>query len=158
MEIRVYTSFFGPITRRFFVKLSAPAGKRVFDCSKETDGWDFMMLDGSDVVLESRRKKLTMKETFLGHEEYDIIYRGSIIGVFKKSLFHKEIVSGENRFMFPRLFNRAVPGLKLEFPLSVWLWRRTVAGYCRAVEEKTVMLAIAMTIYIWFTWNRVGAD
>ncbi|WP_457571419.1 hypothetical protein [Desulfovulcanus sp.] len=158
MEIQVHTNFLGPLTQKFFVKAIDDKKSKEYKCAKETDDWDFKMYEENKVILESKRIKLSKKETFWGHQEYEIIYKEKAIGIFKKKYFYKEIVVGEKRFPFPTLLRRNISGLNLQFPFTIWIWRRKVKSYCQTSEENILMLSVAMTIYIWFTWNRIGAD
>jgi len=100
------------------------------------------------------KKKSSQKESITGLQEYDIIYNKKVIGTFKKRFLKKEIIADEKKFPFPRLFNRNISGLNLEFPFSCWIWRREVKSYCYATDPNIIMLSIAMTIYVWLTWNR----
>ncbi len=48
--------------------------------------------------------------------------------------------------------------LGLEFPLRSLLYRRTVRSRCSSEVPVERMLAVAITIFVWFTWNALPAD
>ena len=159
MEIQVLATFWAPITQeRFLVRLHERGVVEEYEGTYEPGRWDFKLHKNDAIVLESQRVKLSSRDTFFGRQQYKICFEGREIGVLKRSYFRKEVMCGERYYPFPTLFRRNIPGLQLKFPLGTWLWRRKVKSYCMADGTEKMMLSIAITIYIWFTWNAIPAD
>ncbi len=159
MEIIVFQSFWGPLTQnKFFVKIIDERNTEEYKGSYDAGEWDFQLYKGDRLILESKKTKLLRKKLFLRYREYKIVWEGKEIGILKRSLGKKEIVTKNERYPFPGIFRRNIPQLRLTFPLSSLIYRRNVRAYCFATEPNKIMLAIAMTIYFWFTWNALPAD
>ena len=159
MEIIVFTSFLGPLKQeKFTVKVIDGLNINEHHGIYNAGEWAFKLFKNETLVLESQRVKLPGKETFLGHQRYRIIWERTEIAFLNKSYLKREIIFDENNYSFPRLFKPSIDDLKLEFPLRTWIWRRTVKSYCTTTEQDKMMLAIAITIFVWFTWNALPAD
>ena len=159
MEIIVFTSFLGKLTQeKFTVKVIDDPNIREFQGTYNAGEWAFKLFKNETLILESQRVKLPGKETFLGHQRYRIIWEGKEIAFLNKSYLKREVVFDEKNCPFPRLFKPSIDDLKLEFPLRTWIWRKTVKSYCTTTEQDKMMLAIAITIFMWFTWNALPAD
>jgi hypothetical protein len=159
VEIHVSTTFWEPLTQnKFIVRTIDEKGTKEYKCSYEAGEWNFKMYGEDKLILESQRIKLSGKETFLGRQEYRIIWEGKQIGILKKSFMNKQIIAGNECYPFPRLFRPNISALNLTFPFSALIWRRKVRSYCLETEPSTIMLSIAITIYVWFTWNAIPAD
>lgn len=157
MRIRISTTFWFPLVQdTFFVALDER--KKAYIGRFRSGEWSFELYEGKTLVLASRRIKLPRKETFLGHQRYSIVWQDQEIARLHKSWFRKELFVGQACYRLPGLFHRDLPALCLTFPWWSLLWRRTVTSYCTASEPVTQMLAIAVTIFVWFTWNAVPAD
>lgn len=159
MEIHVSTTFLGPLSQdEFFVRTIDGKDLKEYKGTFEAGEWNFKLYVEDKLILESQRIKLTGKETFLEREEYRIIWQGKEIGLLKKSYMKKDIIAGNKCYPFPILFRPKISSLNLTFPFSTWIWRRKIRSYCLATEPKLIMLSIAVTIYVWFTWNALPAD
>lgn len=159
MKIHVSTTFLGPLTQNtFFVKTTDEQETKEYRGVYEAGEWEFQLYAEDKLILESRRIKLSGGKTFLGHRRYKILWEGREIGVVNRSYFRKELIFDGESHPFPRLFNCSVEGLDLKFPLSAWVYRRKVTSECTSAEETRGMLAIATTIFVWFTWNALPAD
>lgn len=159
MDIHVFTTFLGPLTQdTFSVRTIDEHGTMEYTCSYEAGEWDFKMYGKDKLILESQRINLPGKDTFLGRREYRIIWEEKEIGVFKKSYMKKVIVAANTCYPFPGIFRPNIPELNLTFPFSALIWRRKVRSHCLAKESEKAMLSIALTIYVWFTWNALPAD
>lgn len=157
MRIRITTTFWFPLVQdTFFVALDER--KKAYTGHYTSGEWSFELYENGILVLASRRIKLSRKETLLGHQRYRIIWQDQEIALLHKSWFRKELIVGQRRYLLPGLLHRDVPGLALTFPLKSLLWRWSVTSYCQATEPETLMLAIAATIFVWFTWGAVPAD
>jgi hypothetical protein len=159
MEIHISTSFWDPLKQgNFSVKVIDQLKTVEYQGTYNEGEWAFKMFGKEKLFLESQRIKLSGKETFLGHQRYKILWEGNEIGILNKSYRKKEIIFDGKSHSFPKLFKPSINDLNLKFPLSTWIYRRNVKSYCTAVETRKIMLAIAMTIFIWFTWNALPAD
>lgn len=159
MEINVSTPFLGPLTQeKFSVKVIDRRDIKEYHGTYDAGEWAFKLFENEKLVLESQRVKLSGKETFFGHQRYKIIWEGIEIAFLNKSYLKKEIIFDEKHYSFPKLFKPSIYDLKLEFPLRTWIWRRKVKSYCTTTEPHKIMLAIAITILVWFTWNALPAD
>jgi len=159
MEIHISTSFTGPLFQnKFFVGIIDEKGPKEYKGSYEAGEWCFKLYEEDKLILESQRIKLSGKEIFLGRQEYRIIWEGKEIGILKKKYIKKEIIAGTKCYPFPSLFRPKISLLNLAFPFRTWIWRRKVQSYCLATKPNLIMLSIAMTIYVWFTWNALPAD
>ena len=159
MEIQVSTSFFGPLTQnKFFVRLVDDRETREFKGKYDAGEWKFELFDEKKLILESRKVKLSKKETFLGHQKYEVFFEGKELAVLNKSYLKKEIIFRRKSYSFPKIFRPSIEELKLKFPLRTWISRSTVKSSTWASDIQEIMLAIAITIFIWFTWNAVPAD
>jgi len=159
MEIQVTTTFLGPLTQnKFFVRLIDDRETREYKGKYEAGKWEFELFYEEKLILESREVKLPGKETFLGHQKYEVFFEGEELAVLNKSYLEKEIIFRDKSYSFPKLMKPSIPDLKLKFPLRTWVSRGTVKSNCRATRAHEIMLAIAITIFIWFTWNAIPAD
>lgn len=159
MEIHVSTTFLGPLTQnKFFVRTIDENGTKEYECSYESGEWKFQMYEEDKLILESQRIKLSAKKTFLGRQNYKILWERNEIGIVKRSYFKKEITFDGKNYLFPRLLKPSMDELNLKFPLRTWIYRRNVKSNCTSTETTKIMLAIAMTIFIWLTWNALPAD
>ncbi len=159
MEIYVTTTFWGPLTQdKFNVRTVDEKKTTEYKGFYEAGEWKFQMYEGNRLVLESRRVKLSGKRTFWGHQRYKILWEGKEIGILKRSFFRKELVFEGKNYPFPTLFRRSIDDLKLTFPLKSLIYRRNVKSICTATEPVKIMMAIAMTIFVWFTWNALPVD
>jgi hypothetical protein len=159
MEIHVSTTFLGTLTQnKFFVRTIDEKGTNEYECSYEAGEWNFQMSMDGKLILESQRIKLSGKKTFLGHQSYKLLWEGNEIGMFNRSYLKKEITFDGRSYSFPKLFKLSIADLGLKFPLRTWIYRRNVKSNCTSTEPTKIMLAIAMTIFVWFTWNALPAD
>lgn len=159
MEIHVTTTFWGPLTQdKFLVRTIGEKGTKEYKCFYKAGEWGFQMFDEHKLILESRRVKLSRKKTFLGYQRYKILWQGNEIAILNKSYFKKELSFDGKSYPFPTLFKPYIDVLNLKFPLKVWIYRRNVKSICTSTEPLKIMLAIATTIFVWFTWNAVPAD
>ena len=159
MKIHISTSFWGPLKEEnFFVKVIDQQQTVEYQGTYNAGEWAFKVFEKEKLFLESQRVKLSGKETFLGHQRYKILWDGNEIGICNKSYRKKEIVFDGKSHSFPKLFKPSIEELNLKFPLATWIYRRNVKSYCMAVETRKIMLAITITIFMWFTWNAVPAD
>lgn len=159
MEIHISTSFLGSFTQnKFVVKVTDHQNTKEYKGTYSAGEWAFKLYDDEKLIIESQREKLSGKHTFLGRQRYRIFWEGDEIGVLNKSYLGKTIIADDEQYSLPRLFRPYISALKLKFPLSVWIGRRKVKSYCDATESGKIMLAIAITIFVWFTWNAIPAD
>jgi len=159
MEIFVSTTFLGQLTQnKFFVRTIDEKGTKEYKCSYEAGEWNFQMYRDDKLILESQRIKLSGKKTFLGHQSYTIRWEGNEIGILNRSYFKKKLIFDGKSHPFPKLFKPSIDDLNLKFPLSIWIYRRNVKSNCTAAEPPKIMLAIATTVFVWFTWNALPAD
>lgn len=159
MEIQVSTSFLGSITQdKFSVKTIDHQNTKEYEGTYNAGEWAFKLFEEERIVLESQRVKLPGKETFLGHEQYNIFYNGEQIAVLKKSYLKRHVIFNEKQYDLPKLFKPSISELRLTFPTSTWIGRRKVKSYCTAVESDKIMLGIAITIFMWLTRNAISAD
>jgi len=159
MEIQVSTSFLGHFTQnKFFVRLIDDRETREYKGKHEAGKWEFELFDEEKLILESREVKLSGKKIFLGHQKYEVFFEGKELAVLNKSYLKKEIIFRDKSYPFPKLLKPSIPELKLEFPLKTWVSRGTVKSNCRAEDAQEIMLAVTITIFIWFTWNALPAD
>ncbi len=159
MEIQVSTTFWGPLTQnKFFVRTIDEKGTKEYECSYEAGEWNFQMYAEGKLVLESQQLKLSGKKTFFGHQSYKILWEGREIGTLNKSYFKKEITFDGKSYPFPKLLKPSIDELNLKFPLRSLIYRRKVKSNCTSTEPTKIMLAIAITIFVWFTWNALPMD
>lgn len=159
MDIKVSTTFWGPLYQnRFSLITRDEKSETTYTGFFEAGDWNFELVAEDEVFLESRRKDLPGRQAFLGRREYEIFRQGRKIGELKRSYLKKELWSDGFRCSFPGIFNPRLSHLGLNFPFRTWVSRREVQSRCQAEEPKLVMLSIAMTIYVWFTWNALPAD
>jgi len=159
MEINVSTSFPGPLTQeRFSVKIIDGRDVKKYKGTYDAGESAFKLFENEKIVLENQRVKLSGKKTFLGHQRYKISWEGKEIAFPNKSYLNRKIIFNEKHYSFPRLFKPSIYDLKLEFPLRTRIWRRKVKSFCTTTEPHKIMLAIAITIFVWFTWNALPAD
>lgn len=94
----------------------------------------------------------------MGHKKYRIFSGEEELCCVNKSLFKKEISVDEQGYSFPGVLRRSISELELSFPLWSLLWRRRVKSYCVSNNQRKLMLAVAITILVWLTWNALPAD
>jgi len=159
MEIHVYQTFLGPLTQnKFFVRTVAEKRTKEYKCSYRAGEWNFQMYSKDKLILESQQIKLSGKKTFMGHQSYRILWERKEIGILNKSYFKKELIFDGKSHPFPKLFKPSIDDLNLKFPLSTWIYRRKVKSNCTSTEPRKIMQAIAITVFVWFTWNALPAD
>lgn len=160
MKIIVSTSFLGIITQnKLSVKTVDEFRSIEYSGTYHAGEWEFKLFNNENkIVLESKREKLPKKQTFLGRQQYTLLWEGREMASVKKSYFKREVVHNEKHLPFPGLFKRSIPEIGLKFPISALLYRRKVKSYCSSKEIEDIMLSIAMTIFTWFTWNAIPAD
>lgn len=159
MQIIVSTHFWSPLTQNTFcVKIIDGNTKQEYRGFYEAGEWNFRIFKDDELILESRRLPLSGRKIFSGHKNYEILWEAKKLGILKKSYMRKEIIYGEYRLVIPGLFTPEIPELKLRFPLKSLIYRRTVRSICFASNRSEIMLAVAITIFVWFTWNALPAD
>lgn len=159
MEIHVSTTFWEPLAQdNFSVRTIDGNETNEYKCSYVAGEWQFQMYAGDKLILESKRIRLSGKKTFLGHQSYKILWDGNEIGILNRSYFKKELIFDGKRHPFPKLFKPSIDDLNLKFPLRTWISRRNVKSKCTSAEPRKIMLAIAVTIFVWLTWNALPAD
>ena len=104
MEIYISTSFLGPLTQsKFSVKVIDRQNTKEYEGTYNAGEWVLKLFEKEKLVLESQSVKLPGKETFLGHQRYEILWEGEQIAVLNKSYFKNRIVFNEKQYDFPKL-------------------------------------------------------
>lgn len=159
MKICVFSTFWNPLKQdTFTAQIKHEQQVIEYRGEYEAGSWSFKLFDESGLILESRQKTLPKRETFLGHQDYQILLKGSELADLNRRYTGKRIIFMEREYPFPKFFERTIPDLNLTFPMTAWVHRRKVRSTCTSPDETKQFLSIAMTIFIWFTWNAIPAD